>query len=253
MSRHDCTEFLQWALPKMRMRWQGFRRVRSQVCKRIGRRIGELQLDGFAAYRERLGSDPGEWTHLDALCRVTISRFWRDREVYDAFARELLPALAGRARARGADRLRCWSCGCASGEEPYSLVMAWRAHGATLFPSVALELVATDSDPLLLERARRGLFDEGSLRDLPEGLRSSYVRAVAEGFRVTAEIRSAVDWRQQDVRRQAGGSRMSAVRSPAATSTWCFAATSPSPITPSRCSSRCCAGWWRRSNRKGRS
>ena len=41
MKDADCTRFLQWALPRLGLRWAGFRRVRSQVCKRLGRRIAE--------------------------------------------------------------------------------------------------------------------------------------------------------------------------------------------------------------------
>ncbi len=54
------------------------------------------------------------------MCRITISRFYRDWAVFDALRREHLPAPAGRALAEGCP-LRCWSAGCASGEEPYTL------------------------------------------------------------------------------------------------------------------------------------
>jgi chemotaxis methyl-accepting protein methylase len=50
----DCTAFLQWALPRLGMRWAGFRRVRGQVCKRLGRRKAELGLRDLADYRALL-------------------------------------------------------------------------------------------------------------------------------------------------------------------------------------------------------
>ncbi|MCH7911109.1 MAG: chemotaxis protein CheR, partial [Candidatus Hydrogenedentes bacterium] len=46
MKDNDCVQLLQWALPQLRMRWQGFRKVRRQVCKRIQRRWDELELSG---------------------------------------------------------------------------------------------------------------------------------------------------------------------------------------------------------------
>jgi chemotaxis protein methyltransferase CheR len=52
--------FLQWARPRLGMRWAGFRKVRRQVCKRIAARIRELGLAGFDAYRRRLDADD-EW------------------------------------------------------------------------------------------------------------------------------------------------------------------------------------------------
>ena len=54
MKDADCTEFLQWALPRLGLRWPGFRRVRGQVCKRLRRRIAELGLRELVAYRALL-------------------------------------------------------------------------------------------------------------------------------------------------------------------------------------------------------
>jgi len=98
MQRAQCVAFLQWALPQMRMRWAGFRRVRSQVCKRIGRRRRELGLDDLDAYRAYLKERPDEWQRLDAMCRITISRFLRDRGVFEALSEVVLPALIVSAR-----------------------------------------------------------------------------------------------------------------------------------------------------------
>ena len=109
-----CVEFLQWALPRLRMRWPGFRRVRRQVCKRIDGRLRELGLDNTAAYQEYLENNPAEWHVLDDFCRISISRFYRDRSVFDCLRDDVLPNLAARAAALGERQLRCWSAGCAS-------------------------------------------------------------------------------------------------------------------------------------------
>src|SRR5687767_6728995 len=115
----QCVGFLQWALPHVRMRWEGFRRVRRQVCRRIERRRRELGLDGLPAYRLYLEQHPDEWPVLDSLCRVTISRFYRDRGVFAFLEGEVLPAVAQGAVRDGRQALEAWSAGCASGEEPY--------------------------------------------------------------------------------------------------------------------------------------
>jgi len=54
MKDTECVRFMQWALPRLRMRWPGFRKVRRQVCKRINRRIRELRLNDVKCYREYL-------------------------------------------------------------------------------------------------------------------------------------------------------------------------------------------------------
>jgi chemotaxis protein methyltransferase CheR len=54
----ECVALLHWALPRLGLRWRGFRRVHRQVCKRIARRIEELRLADLAAYRARLACTP---------------------------------------------------------------------------------------------------------------------------------------------------------------------------------------------------
>jgi chemotaxis protein methyltransferase CheR len=81
--------FVQWALPRLDMRWTGFRKVRGQVCERIKRRLKELGLEGYAAYRQRLETDPQEWRVLDECCHITISRLFRDQDVFAGLLRPL--------------------------------------------------------------------------------------------------------------------------------------------------------------------
>nr|NIV19534.1 chemotaxis protein CheR [Gammaproteobacteria bacterium] len=115
MKDQHCVQFLQWALPQLHMSWPGFRKVRRQVCKRIGRRMRELGLEAVEDYRAYLSHHASEWERLDAMCRITISRFYRDRGVFAALEKSELPALLQRLRARGGHRLRAWSAGCGSG------------------------------------------------------------------------------------------------------------------------------------------
>jgi chemotaxis protein methyltransferase CheR len=193
----DCTAFLQWALPRLGMRWPGFRRVRSQVCKRLRRRMAKLGLRNLADYRALLETHSDEWVPLDGLCRISISRFYRDQGVWWTLERETLPHLAERARTRGEDRLRIWSAGYASGEEPYTLALLF---GFGKVPSdCRSEIVATDADPHLLGRARRACYPATSLRDLPERWRAAF-EPFGDEHCLSAEHRSSVRFLEQDIR-----------------------------------------------------
>ncbi len=123
MTDAECTDFLQWALPRLGRRWAGYHKVRRLVAKRLIRRLRALRLDDLDAYRDRLKSHPVEWTELDARLGIPISRFWRDRGVFESIEREVLPALARQAIDAGRATLACWSAGCASGEEPYTIAI----------------------------------------------------------------------------------------------------------------------------------
>ena len=166
MTDGECVEFLQWALPRLRMRWAGFRKVRRQVCRRIERRLLDLDLSDVTAYRAYLEATPEEWQSLDALCGVTISRFYRDRGVFEFLERSVLPQLAAETATRGA-AVEAWSAGCASGEEPYTLVLVWEYAVRPSFPAVGLHVLATDADETMIRRARAASYGESSLRELP--------------------------------------------------------------------------------------
>jgi chemotaxis protein methyltransferase CheR len=168
----ECVLFLQWALPRLGLRWQGFRKVRRQVCRRIGSRLEHLGLADVAAYRAFLETHAEEWAELDGLCHVTISRFYRDRGVFAFLEQEALPALARNAVERGDAAVRAWSAGCASGEEPYSLALLWELVLAEKLPGVGLTILATDVDEPVLARARVACYPESSLRELPERWRA---------------------------------------------------------------------------------
>jgi chemotaxis protein methyltransferase CheR len=121
MTDPDLIAFLRWALPRLGLHWPGFRKVRGRVRKRLNARPREPGLPDVAAYQDHLEAYPGEWAILDGLCRITVTRFHRDRGLFDRLRRVVLPEPAQRAWDRGTEAVRCWSAGCASGEESYTL------------------------------------------------------------------------------------------------------------------------------------
>jgi chemotaxis protein methyltransferase CheR len=197
----DCIDFLQWALPRLGLRWAGFRKVRRQVCKRISSRIESLGLANGSAYRAYLEGTPGEWAELDGLCRVTISRFYRDRSVFQVLEERVLPSLARSATAAGElTALRVWSAGCASGEEPYTLRILWDLELAPHFPDLDLAILATDADPAVLARAKAGRYARSSLKELPEQWRQAAFEPVAGGYCLKTAFHRGVRFGQTDIR-----------------------------------------------------
>jgi chemotaxis protein methyltransferase CheR len=72
MKDDDCTPFLQEVLPRLQLRWLGFRKVRRQVCKRVQRRIALLGLSDVQAYRAWLDTHPDE---LISCGQAWLARF----------------------------------------------------------------------------------------------------------------------------------------------------------------------------------
>ena len=160
----------------------------------------ELGVADIAAYRERLESDRDEWQALAALCTIPISRFYRDPGVFDRLGSAVLPALADEALARGKERLECWSAGCASGEEPYTLAIQWGMLLAARFPALSLHVLGTDVDASLLERAAAGCYRASSLDVLPFAWRELVFERRDDLFCLSEPWRAHVRFERQDLR-----------------------------------------------------
>jgi chemotaxis protein methyltransferase CheR len=200
MTDRDGIGFLQWALPRLRLRWPGFRKVRHQVYKRLDERMKALRLEDLPAYRAYLEAHASEWDDLEAACRISISRFYRDRGVFEFLEREVLPSLARLATERRDGTLACWSLGCAAGEEPYTVAILWRLRIALHFPNLPCWILATDADGDAIRRAERGCYKVSSLKDVPRDWLAVAFTPEPDGFRVKPEYRALVRFQRQDIR-----------------------------------------------------
>jgi len=199
MKDQDCIHFLQWALPNLRLRWSGFRKVRGQVCKRLARRLDELELSDLRTYRLYLKNNPHEWHILDGMCRITISRFYRDRGVYDSLASRVFPELIKKARQHGEKEISCWCIGAASGEEPYSLSLIWELSSLEKH-GLDLSILATEVDQHMINRARQGCYPASSLKELPDNLRTEAFTENNGEFCLKEQYKKRVSFKQQDIR-----------------------------------------------------
>lgn len=200
IDKNEFVHFLKWCLPKLNLRWSGFRKVRDTVRKRLARRIKALGLKDLAAYRERLESDPAEWLELDQLCRIPISRFYRDKGVYKMLSDIFLPGCADAVRARGGGELRILSAGCASGEEPYTISVIWWLRLAERYPGVQLQILALDVDDMMLHRARTACYSAGSFKDMPADLLENGFRRTDGEYCLRDAYRRGVQIAKADLR-----------------------------------------------------
>ena len=200
MKDEDFVDFLQWALPHMGMRWPGFRKVRGQVKKRVKRRLADLELEGLDAYRQYLEEHPEEWQVLDGMTHITISRFYRDRGVWDFLRDTVLPELATEAAREDREAVRAWSAGCASGEEPYTLRLCWDLDAGEDLVQLGLDIVATDADEHMLERTRRACYPPGCLEELPDSWRERAFEPEGDEYCLAERFRQRVELLRQDIR-----------------------------------------------------
>ena len=140
--------------------WSGYRKVRKGVKKRVRRHMIQLSCTTIQDYLQRIDQYPDAWTQCQDFLAVTISRFFRDRQLWEHLQKRILPDLAQ----RFSERLRTWSAGCANGEEPYSLFMVAAAAFEAISDMGTIQILATDANIGCLQRAREGRFPESSLK-----------------------------------------------------------------------------------------
>lgn len=182
------------------MRWPGFRRVRGQVCKRLQRRIDELQLDGLPAYRTYLEEHHNEWTALDGLCQVTVSRFYRDKAVFASLEEQVLPNLISNIDQAQDSQFGIWCAGCGAGEESYTLALLWALRFQVSYPSLTLSIVGTDINPDMLERAKQACYPYSAIKNLPTAWQEAAFRQDNESYCLQAEYQANVEFLCQDLR-----------------------------------------------------
>ncbi|AQR62563.1 chemotaxis protein [Brevundimonas sp. LM2] len=157
------------------------------VYSRIAKRVRKLRLESFRAYCDLLRSDPDHPEHAAMLSALTtnVTRFFREPHHFEHMTSDLLPPLIAKARAGG--RVRLWSAGCSAGHEPYSMAMTL----LDAFPEAArhdIRILATDIDPLVVEHARRGLYNDGDVEPIAAPLRSKFMNRAGSGWQVAPAL-----------------------------------------------------------------
>jgi chemotaxis protein methyltransferase CheR len=177
--------------------WSGYRKVRKGVKRRISRHMLELNCSAMAGYLHVLERNREAGVECKRLMTVSISRFFRDRRLWEFLYEEILPRLVE----ENSRTISVWSAGCASGEEVYSLKILYDLLGSSIGPLPALEITATDMNPTYLERARIGSFPASSLKEVPEGLRLRAFHPGKSGkdYRIKDWLKKGISWRVHDL------------------------------------------------------
>src|SRR5215472_2614209 len=176
---------------------------RELVYGRLSRRLRALGLDSFRAYRQIL--ERGDSDELVQFCNAittNLTSFFREGHHFEYLREQLLAPRA--ADARGPRRLRFWSAGCSSGEEPYSLAM-------TIHEALSdarrwdIKILATDLDTDVLGRGQRGVYEEDRVRGLPRARLERFFRPDDSGksarYAVIQELRDLITFRELNLMR----------------------------------------------------
>ncbi len=149
---------------------------RNMVHRRVSKRLRALHISDFAPYIDRLTGDEGaaEIEFFVNALTTNKTEFFREKHHFEHLASVALPALVNDATRGGSRRLRIWSAGCSSGQEPYTIAMT--AAEALAEPAKwDARILATDIDTDMVEAGRSGIYPWANVQEIPPLLRTKYI------------------------------------------------------------------------------
>jgi chemotaxis protein methyltransferase CheR len=159
------------------------------VRARLAKRLRESRFDNFSDYLRYVLDDPTgrEFSILVDSLSTNLTRFFREEQHFEYMRSQWLPRILEAKQSRHNLRIRGWSAGCSTGEEPYSIAI-------NLLEAIEgkghwdVKLLATDVSTRVLEQAQRGVYEKDRIEPIPLPLRNKYLTRVREGGREMYEV-----------------------------------------------------------------
>lgn len=143
------------------------------VYSRLAKRVRALGLENFRDYCALIASSEGvgERQRMLAALTTNVTHFFREPHHFEHLKSQVLPPLLEAVKKGG--RVRIWSAGCSSGQEPFSIALTI----LSLLPQAAshdIKVLATDIDPYMVERGRQATYSDSALSGVPVEFRNRY-------------------------------------------------------------------------------
>ena len=179
-------------LNRYKFSWTGYRKVRKGVKKRIHRYMTSMECRNMASFLVELDKNDDIRHQCELLLTVSISRFFRDQGFWKGFKENILPEIMDVDR----EKIKFWSAGCACGEEVYSFKIIWNLLSSRYLHVPDLEILATDINPITLDRARSGIYPPSSLKEVTKEIQSRFFKQKGRKklFEVKALLKKGITW-----------------------------------------------------------
>lgn len=194
ISEKDLQEIKDFVLKKRGMDLSFFKST--FLARRINVRMKILNITNTSEYAELLNSNPDEVGSLYDSLSINVTKFYRDKQVWQIFSNKVIPNLINLVKPN--DTIRVWSCGCASGEEPYSLAIMFSE--ALKNTKLNFKILATDINSHAIRDARNGHYTSDNLKNLDDILITKYFKKVTtDHYQVTKEIKDLISFNLGDI------------------------------------------------------
>ena len=165
---------------------------------RASRRLSALGLNSFTNYLNNLmnGQGSSELTHLINSITINETSFFRNEPQFTVLEESILPELIRKKKEDGSNKIRIWSAASSSGEEPYTIALIIREKIQPRFPFTKFEIVGTDINTQVIEAAKRGIYKDYAVRNVPKNYHDKYFRQDGDKFLLSEEIKRMTEFKQ---------------------------------------------------------
>ncbi len=173
------------------------------IKRRLASRMNALNIQNYGVYKRLILTNTGEQEKLRNALTINVTKFFRDPEIFETVKRDIIPEILKKKQ-----KIRIWSAGCSSGEEPYTYAIILYELGL-LNKSLDGKIYATDIDLEILKRAKEGVYEKGALVNLNENQIRRYFIARSDGkFEIKPHIKEKVQFQYHDLMKGVPVSRM---------------------------------------------
>lgn len=162
-----------------------------QMKRRIDTLISRRKISGYEEFIKNIKSDKDLYEEFVSYLTINVSEFYRNPEQWEYMDKSFIPELIG----KFGRNLKIWSAACSTGDEPYSLVMAFSKH----LPLKNIKIIATDIDKQIIAQAKVGIYNEKSVSGVPKDLRDKYFTQIGHSYQIKDEIKSCVEFKQHNL------------------------------------------------------
>ena len=164
----------------------------SQMKRRIDNFYTRRNIPGYDEFFRQLSRDTEMQKEFTSYLTINVSEFYRNPPQWQTVERDVYPTLID----RFGKRLKIWSAACSTGDEPYTLAMLLAEH----LPLNQVDILATDLDRDILEKAQEGRYLEKSVSGLPKVYRDKYIVSDGNGYvRVSDEIKKRITFKHHNL------------------------------------------------------
>lgn len=169
---------------------------------RLGKRIQILNISSFENYLQYIRNGKGQFDELQFLYdAVTINEtyFFRNEPQFEAFEKHLIPEIVQSRKYNGRSKIKIWSAASSSGEEAYTLAMIFLDKLKPRFPNLDVEIIGTDISQSVIEIAKRGVYKDYSIRNMPNYYLKKYFSVQDGKYHVHDSVKQFVRFEKQNL------------------------------------------------------